>query len=156
MQIIFGHFEKETYLLSWVFDKKISTNLMSPANLKPANIRMTFISHFSNVHVRKLFCKVRQRLLFQVYWILLLTSVGPLSTGYLQDGAALELSQKWAAARWIWSRNVRSFSQTVFKMCVLTKTVEQIVQVVHTHLHTLLSPSTNHNHIYFLVQSSSQ
>lgn len=149
MQIIFGHFEKETYLLSWVFDKKINTNLMSPANLKPANVRvMTFI--------RKLFCNVRQRLLFQVYWILLLTSVGPLSTGYLQDGAALELSQKWAAARWIWSRNVRSFSQTVFKMRALTKTVEQIIQVIHTHLHTLLSPSTNHNHIYFLLQSSSQ
>lgn len=100
MQIIFGHFEKETYLLSWVFDKKISTNLMSPANLKPANIRMTFISHFSNVHVRKLFCNVRQRLLFQVYWILLLTSVGPLSTGYLQDGA-----KSWAKSK-VSSRSV--------------------------------------------------
>lgn len=39
MQIIFVHFGKEIYLLSWVFDKKINTNLMSPANLNPAKWR---------------------------------------------------------------------------------------------------------------------
>lgn len=99
-------------------------------------------------------------LIFDINLILLLEA---LQSHFLRGWRACFLySNSNARGNAEWSVDVPSFSQLICKMCASAKTVKQVVQFIHAYLYKLLvlsvatslSPATDHNHIYLLLQSA--